>query len=115
VARYWLEEQAGNEKTLLLVNKIDVADPAEATRLIPEPWRGREVALSARTGEGLDRLEALFHNRLGLGPIRPGRPALICQRQAESVRSALARRETFKTSQIVAGLVADLRDSTGIE
>ncbi|UCG31542.1 MAG: hypothetical protein JSU68_07725, partial [Phycisphaerales bacterium] len=104
-----------DERTLLLVNKIDVADPAKATPLIPEPWRGREVPISARTGEGLERLEGLFKERLGLGPIRPDRSALICQRQAELVRFALARCGTSHVAQVAARLVADLRDSTGIE
>lgn len=115
VARYWLEEQAGDERTLLLVNKIDVADPAEAVSSIPESWRGRELPMSARTGEGLERVEAEFRERLGLGPIRPGRPGLICQRQAESVRFALARYGNSEAAQVASRLVADLRDSTGIE
>jgi tRNA U34 5-carboxymethylaminomethyl modifying GTPase MnmE/TrmE len=57
------------EKVLLLGNKVDqLADPAQAEIRLSQLWRdvfgdsgdGRRVALSAVTGEGLERLVALI-------------------------------------------------------
>lgn len=65
------EIEAGGKPTIMVFNKIDIAEPAEVEQLM---WRsGISVAVSAKTGEGLeklldeiDRLLSLAYRRVSL-------------------------------------------------
>jgi small GTP-binding protein len=113
-AHYWLAGQEGDRRTFLLLNKIDLPGRPVPRWSIPQGWAANTVRISARTGEGLERLEALFLERLGLSPIKAGVASLICQRQVEAVGSALARCGSANGAQVEARLVADLRGPAGI-
>jgi len=58
---------AANVPELVVVNKTDVADPLVVSRLL-RVERGA-VAVSARTGEGLDELRTLIEHRLPRPPV----------------------------------------------
>lgn len=113
-AHYWLAGQEGDRRTFLLVNKIDLPGRPGPLWSIPQGWEANTVGISARTGEGLELLEALFLERLELSPIKAGVASLICQRQVEAVRFALARCETADAAQVEARLLADLQGPAGI-
>lgn len=113
-AAAWLESVREDPRTILIVNKIDSAPGVGASFSPPETWERRCVRLSARTGEGLDRLAAMLSGILGISPITESKPDLICHRQAESVRSALARWK--EDESLAAGrLAADILVAPGIE
>ena len=67
---------------VVVVNKTDAADPLVVSRLLRVEHGA--VAVSARTGDGLDELRAVIEGRLprppveleALVPVRPGRPGL---------------------------------------
>jgi tRNA U34 5-carboxymethylaminomethyl modifying GTPase MnmE/TrmE len=114
-AQAWLAGRVRASRTLLVINKIDLPQPLEADRPDLEGLAAEKVRISALTGEGFDRLEACFLGSLGLGPEDRGGPGLICPRQAEAVRLALARWSTDNTGNAGRELEADLRGLPGIE
>ena len=111
--RAYLERAATDPQCILILNKADLPT-REVAVSIPPGWKERAVRVSARTGAGLDELARLVESLLGLGPINGEVPNLVCQRQAESVRSAVARWRAGKTS-VWARLRADLLGAAGIQ
>ncbi len=72
---------AGGTRQILVLNKADLLGPGEETmqlaqRVLGEthvPGETRPLALSARTGEGLDALTSLMDEMLGLDPVERAR------------------------------------------
>ncbi len=93
-------------RSILLLNKSDRCDPAAVARFSAELAEWRPLALSVRTGEGLDdllaRLLDLAGEALGGGEGAAGITRLRHRRALEDCRDALARAGSAGLPELVA-------------
>jgi tRNA modification GTPase len=99
------------DKTVLIViNKRDLEDPENETR-IPKAWSGKQaVRISALTGEGLDKLEAaIYHSAteggvvIGSGDCAPNlRQKLLIQKSLTAAQAAVQSSEQGNPGELTA-------------
>jgi len=108
------ELELQDKPTLTILNKCDlVTDPLRAEAL--ERAYPPSVAVSAKTGEGLDRLQALMSRELSLLLIAPSHLRIPSEQSAAVARvyqagQVISREETDGTIKLIARLPASLKN-----
>ncbi|MFH1216366.1 MAG: tRNA uridine-5-carboxymethylaminomethyl(34) synthesis GTPase MnmE [Pseudomonadota bacterium] len=102
-----LYESVGQKKKLLLINKIDIAEPAHS--LFTQAFPGiNPVSISAKTHAGIQDLEdGLFHLVTGVSHWDPGHTCIPNVRHRTSLEKALVSCENVATG-LQTGLPPDL-------
>lgn len=110
-----IDALAGNEKTIVVINKTDLPSRLDLEGLPPQLQGLPRVELSATTGTGLKELESAVLRLVGLGPEPEANEMIIADaRQREELRGAqtalLDAREALDAGfgeEIMAPLVKD--------
>jgi GTP-binding protein HflX len=104
------EVGASKVPEFLVVNKADAADPYVITRLLrAEPG---SVAVSARTGEGIDKLRAMVEERLPTPPVEVD--ALVPYHRGELVSKVHTTGEVIAVDHEAGGTRVRARVSEGL-
>ena len=76
-------EATRDAQHILVVNKADLCDK------LPQLEKERVIAVSAKTGQGLDALEAAVAEMFRTGSLQPGEAVLTRTRHRDAVRQAM--------------------------